>query len=211
MKSGSCYAAECAVVPGLGICIDSDISKEAMWWPYLLVVSGLLGLLGAIFWWIRRSRRLRREQTAAFAATMDDNEVDKRLQGFNVFEMLRNMRKNEKSPTTRESFFSVGPDSHPAPPAYEPRQMKGAFADPSFSITPPSPTATGPARAPYIRDADDKEYMDGYEGKRLPRRVSFADVLLDEKKRFSRSGKRDQEDEEILIDRLDYTRGHAVV
>jgi hypothetical protein len=174
MKGGSCYTpSSCTPVPGLGICLRSDISKETLWWPYVLVVGFLLGILGMLFWWIRRTRRHRREETAAFAATVDDNEVNKRIQGMGgLFKMLNTMRMNEKTPV-RESFFSAGNTLAP-PPAYSPSDNKHRG---SFELMVPSPTLAGPPRVP-IATEDTKSYpLEEFVSSRplSKRSVSFAD------------------------------------
>jgi hypothetical protein len=129
-----------------------------------LVVLLLLAIGLIAFWWIRRSRRLRKENTAAFAATLDDTEVERRVAGIGgIFRLLNTMRANEKSPA-RESFFPSAIDG--PPPAYS--------NQPVFSITPPSPTAQGPARAAFVKEGHDHDQLEAFEGKRgLSRQVSF--------------------------------------
>lgn len=173
MKDGTCTATSCTLVDGLGICLRSDLSKETLWWPYVLVVA-LLAVIGLfVFWWIRRSRRLRREHTAAFAATLDDNEIHRRARGIGgIFKMLNSMRMNELRPA-RESFHSDGLEG--PPPAYN---DKGG--QPVFSITPPSPIAQGPLRASAIRERHDDDHLGAFENMReRPKQVSFADGSTD--------------------------------
>ena len=167
MKDGTCTPASCTLVDGLGICLRSDLSKEKMWWPYLLVIL-LLAIFGLItFWWIRRSRRLRRQHTAAFAASLDDNAIDRRARRVGgIRKMLDNMRMNERS-TARDSFHSL--DLEGPPPAYS--EDKSAY--PVFSITPPSLTVQGPPRAPATRERYDDAHHEAFETIReYPNRAS---------------------------------------
>ena len=168
MKSGTCSPVSCTFISGLRMCLRSDSSKETLWWPYLLVVLLLLAIGLSAFWSIRRSRRLRKENTAAFAATLDDNDVERRVAGIGgIFRLLNTMRANEKSPA-RESFF-VSPAIDGPPPAYTSKSNQ-----PVFSITPPSPTAQGPARAAFVKEGHDDDQLEAFEGKRgLSRQVSF--------------------------------------
>ena len=168
MKAGTCSPVSCTFISGLGMCLRSDSSKETLWWPYLLVVLLLLAIGLTAFWWIRRSRRLRKEHTAAFAATLDDTEVERRVAGIGgIFRLLNVMRANEKSPA-RESFF-VSPAIDGPPPAYTSK-----LNQPMFSITPPSPTAQGPARAAFVKQGHDDDQLEAFESKRgLSRQLSF--------------------------------------
>lgn len=167
MKDGTCMPTSCTFVDSLGICLRSDLSKETLWWPYLLVVLLLLAIGLTIFWWIRRSRRLRRENTAAFAATLDDTEIERRVAGIGgIFKMLNSMRMRTPA---RESFHI--PDLDGPPPAYNDKGGR-----PVFSITPPSPTAQGPIRAPANRERYDDVHHGAFENKREhQRQVSFSD------------------------------------
>jgi hypothetical protein len=163
----------CTLIDSLGMCLRSDLSKEKLWWPYLLVVLLLLATGLTIFWWIRRTRRLRREHTAAFAATLDDTEIERRVAGIGgIFKMLNSMRMNERTPA-RDSFRSSDPEG--PPPAYNDKS-----GQPMFSITPPSPTAQGPLRAPAIRERYDDVHHGAFEGRREHKQVNFSGETLTE-------------------------------
>lgn len=141
MKGGTCSAASCTLAPGLGMCLTTDTDKEVMWWPYVIAIGLCLGLGGGIFWWIRRSRKLRREQTACFAATLDDKEVDRRVQGLGgIFKMLDTMKKRQEPvPGTQEYQHTSGP-----PPAYsyDSSADKPKHVGFDLKVIPPSPASS---------------------------------------------------------------------
>jgi hypothetical protein len=176
MRGGICSPVSCTFIPGLGMCLRSDSAKETLWWPYLLLVAFLLTLGSLVVWWVRRSRRHRREHTAAFAATLDDTQVERKIAGVGgIFKLLHTMRLDEKSPA-RESFHSpdVGPADGP-PPAYTTTGTTRSTRPVIFNVTPPSPTAKGLARASSVKRGHEDQHLGAFEGeRRLARQVSFA-------------------------------------
>lgn len=186
LKGGSCGFGGCSIVQDLGVCLQDDNDNGNTWWPWLLSVMLLLAIFGTVAWWVYRSRRQRRQNTAAFAATLDDKEIDKRMAGLaGVFQIL-NPRKTHTRTPSRETFLPAATSRT----TYREPQLSGLEEDVEYS----APYLTQP---PAYESSPDLTYVDVKEPTRPatlpvgPQRAPFTDrpTITDSVKAFDR-GKR---------------------
>ncbi|KAJ9116594.1 hypothetical protein QFC20_000527 [Naganishia adeliensis] len=171
----------------LGVCFQDDNDNGNTWWPWLLSVMLLLAIFGTVAWWVYRSRRQRRENTAAFAATLDDKEIDKRMAGLaGVFQILNPHKSHNRTPS-RESFLP----SNNARSTYREPQLPGLQEHNEYSspylVQPPayqsSPNLTcidvkeptlpdalqaGPRRAPFKDRPTIADTVNAFDGGKRP-------------------------------------------
>lgn len=187
LKGGSCGYGPCQVAQDLGVCFQDDNDNGNTWWPWLLSVMLLLAIFGTVAWWIYRSRRQRRETTAAFAATLDDKEIDKRMAGLaGVFQILNPHKSHNRTPS-RENFLP----SNNARSTYREPQLPGLQEHDEYSspylVQPPayqsSPNLTcidvkeptlpdalqaGPRRAPFKDRPTIADTVNAFDGGKRP-------------------------------------------
>jgi hypothetical protein len=187
LKGGSCGYGVCDVVLRLGICLNDDNDNGNTWWPWLLSVLLTVSIFAGIFWWVWRSRRQRRQATAAFAATLDDSEVDKKMAGLsNIFQILNPYKVHGRSPsresfllpqktwtTYREPRLSADTNHRDASPPYAssyppPYQPSARFTDIDLKEPViPAPLKEGPQRAVFVDRPDIKDSVKAFDrGKR---------------------------------------------
>jgi hypothetical protein len=186
LKGGACEHGVCDVVSDLGICLQDNNDNGNTWWPWLLSVMLFVTTCATIAWCVFRSRRQRRGATAAFAATLDDKAIDKRLAG-GIFHILNPNKTHNRTPS-RESFLPAitasqtyrepiitsaadGEDDGPpyystGPPAYQ-SQVDLTFSD-AKGLAKPNASKVGPRRATYISRPSINDSVNIYDGGKRP-------------------------------------------
>lgn len=185
LKGGTCSHGVCSVVPDLGICLQNDSDNGNTWWPWLLSVILFSMTCGTIGWCVFRSRRQRKGATAAFAATLDDKAIDKRLAG-GIFHILNPNKTHNRTPS-RESFLPAStakqsylepditsmddrkddalPYFSTGPPAYQSQVHLTCSVAKTLAL--PDAPKVGPRRAPFISRPSINDSVNIYDrGKR---------------------------------------------
>lgn len=223
LKGGSCGYGGCPVVQDLGVCLQDDNDNGNTWWPWLLSVLLLLAIFGSVAWWVYRNRRHRRANTAAFAATLDDQEIEKRMAGLaGVFQIL-NPRKTHTRTPSRETFL---PATLPRSTYREPELSELEEDDAEFSTlclrqppayqsspdltyvdvkepTRPPTVPVGPQRAPFKDRPTMTDSVKAFDGGKRPftNRIRSWEVSDEEETKMNEWNKEDNNGNIAMNDR----------